>query len=110
MGQLMPSECCREPIDTEDILTIWGDYINSETRAILAAVHICNESFQFKYLNTLADEHQTNLGFSVINPIREVPLIVDGKQKIVGGPVQFMTYLCSTRLHFTRKLYPKDKR
>ena len=84
----MPSACCREPLDeSEDILTIWGDIINSDTRAILAAAHICGETFQFNYLNTLANEHFTNLGFSVINPIREIPLIVDGPQKIVGGPV-----------------------
>ena len=41
-------------------MVIYGDYTNSDTRAILAALRISGMAFQFVNLDVLSNQHQSN--------------------------------------------------
>ena len=107
----MGASLCKEQADTRPKvrdLTIWGDYTNADTRAILAVLKITGQKYHFEQLNTLNNEHETDKRFVVISPNKEVPVITEGSYIIISGPVQFMTYLTSTREDVKKKLYPED--
>lgn len=38
-------------------LTVWGDYVNADTRTIIAIMEICSEKYVFKPLDTLTNKH-----------------------------------------------------
>ena len=89
-------------------LTVWGDIVNADTRAILSVCLICNLDYDFEQISTLHEEHKRNQEFLAVSPIEDVPVLTEGSYKIISGPVHFMTYLCSTRDLVKNKLYPKD--
>ena len=109
----MGAQLCKEQTDTRPAtrqLTIWGDYTNADTRAILSVVKISGVNFQFKPLNTLYNEHETNKEFGDVSPTKDIPVITEGSYKIISGPAQFMTYLSSTREDVKKKLHPPESR
>ena len=105
-GQLCQEQVNNRPQSKQ--LTIWGDYINADTRAILAVMKIAGQDFEFKQINSLKGEHESNKEFEAISPSRDIPVITEGSYKIISGPVQYMTYLTSTRSDVKKKLYPDD--
>ena len=107
----MGAQLCKEQTDTRPVskkLTLWGDYINSDTKAILSVLRICNIEHEYNNIETMLEEHKRNADFTAVSPIMEVPVITEGSYKIISGPCQFMYYLCSTRQKIKDKLYPKD--
>ena len=66
MGQTLGYTLCKGQDDIRPVrngLTIWGDYINSDTRMILAVLEISNEKYVFKPLNTLTNQHLSDQDF-----------------------------------------------
>ena len=107
----MGASLCKEQADTRPAtreLTVWGDYTNSDTRAILSVIKISGQSYKFENVNSLSKEHETNKQFGAISPNKDVPVITEGSYKIISGTVQFMTYLTSTREDLKKKLFPAD--
>ena len=71
---------CSPASDTRpeaSMLTIWGDYINADTRAILSVLKISGQIYEYKNLNTLNNEHLSDKVFGEVNPSRELPVITD---------------------------------
>jgi len=102
---------CKEQADTRPAnkkLSLWGDYVNSDTKAILSVLRICNIEHDYHNLETMVEEHKRSAEFTEVSPIQEVPVITEGSYKIISGPCQFMFYLCSTRIKIKQRLYPKD--
>ena len=107
----MGATLCKDQADarpTSKQLTVWGDYVNVDTKAILSVLQICNIEHEYKNVETMLEENKRNSSFSEVSPIQEVPVITEGSYKIISGPCQFMFYLCSTRSKIKDQLYPKD--
>ena len=107
----MGGTLCKEQADTRPAskkLTLWGDYMKAETKAILTVLQMFAIEHEYNNLDTLKDEHKTSEEFAIVSPIQEVPVITEGSYKIISGPCQFMYYLCNTRSKVKDSLYPKD--
>ena len=107
----MGASLCKDQADTRPgskKLTLWGDYINAETKAVLTVLMMCNIEHEYKNIDTLTEEHKRSDEFAAISPIQEVPVITEGSYKIIAGPAQFMFYICNTRELVKNQLYPKD--
>lgn len=86
MGQTL----CKDHVDTRPVrngMTIWGDYINSDTRTILAIMDICSEKYVFKQLDTLINKHLEDSDFLLVNPTLDIPVITENNYSIISGPV-----------------------
>jgi len=86
MGQTL----CKDHVDTRPVrngMTIWGDYINSDTRTILAIMDICSEKYVFKQLDTLTNKHLEDSDFLLVNPTLDIPVITENNYSIISGPV-----------------------
>ena len=102
---------CKDQADTRPAtkkLTVWGDYINAETKSILSVLMICHIEHEYTNVETLLEEHKRSEEFALVSPIQEIPVITEGSYKIISGPAQFMFYLCNTRSIVKDRLYPKD--
>jgi len=96
----MGSALCKDQADTRPAskkLTLWGDYVNGDTKAILSVIKLCKVDHEYKNIETLREEHKLSEEFALVSPILEVPVITEGSYKIISGPCQFMFYLCNTR-------------
>jgi hypothetical protein len=62
----MGAALCKDQADTRPMqkkLTLWGDYINSDTKAILTVLRICNIDHEYTNIETLLEEHKRNEDF-----------------------------------------------
>ena len=82
---------------------IWGDYFNQDTRALLAICRLSEFQVDYNEIDTL---QKVNLSenYSKINPTQSVPMITDGRYKIIGdghAMYKFMVYnYKSIKRHF----------
>ena len=108
----MGAYLCKEQTDTRpgvmNKLTVWGDYVNADTKAILSVLKLCNVEFEYTNIETLKEEHKRSEEFAKISPVQEIPVLTEGSYKIISGATQFMFYLCNTRAKVKDTLYPKD--
>ena len=68
----MGAQLCKEQTDTRPVskkLTLWGDYINSDTKAILSVLRLCNIEHEYKNIETMVEEHKRNADFTAVSPI-----------------------------------------
>lgn len=91
-------------------LVVWGDYINSDTRTILAILEICNEKHTFKSLDTLRNKHLQDKEFATLNPTFDIPLMNELNFSVISGPMQFVNYLIQTRKKVRETLYPSESK
>ena len=66
-------------------MTLWGDYINADTKAILSVLVLCNVDHEYKNIETLKEEHKLNKEFAEVSPIQEIPVMTEGSYKIISG-------------------------
>ena len=107
----MGMSLCKDQADTRPAtrkLTLWGDYINPETKCILTVLNMHHIDYDFRLIDTMREEHKLSEEFNNVSPIQEIPCITEGSYKIISGPCQFMFYLCNTRSIVKDSLYPKD--
>ena len=77
-------------------MTIYGDYYNAETRAVLCVLKISGINHDYINLNTLQNEHRDSQKYLQVNPTGLVPTLVDGSYKILNGNNIQLQYLCDT--------------
>ena len=68
----MGAYLCKEQADTRPQtkkLTLWGDYVNVDTKAILSVLDICKIEYEYRNLETLKEEHKLSEEFARISPI-----------------------------------------
>ena len=85
----MGNYLCKDQADTRPVskkLTLWGDYVNADTKAILSVLMICNIDYEYRNIETLREEHKRSDEFAKVSPIQEVPVITEGSYKIISGP------------------------
>ena len=62
----MGSALCKDQVDTRPVskkLTLWGDYINAESKAILSVLMICQVDHDYKNIETMREEHKLSEEF-----------------------------------------------
>ena len=85
----MGATLCKDQADARPAskkLTVWGDYVNVDTKAILSVLKICNIEHEYNNVETMIEENKRNSDFSEVSPIQEVPVITEGSYKIISGP------------------------
>ena len=68
----MGAALCKDQADTRPttrMLTLWGDYINEETKCILTVLKMHNIDFEFRLIETLKEEHKLSEDFGAVSPI-----------------------------------------
>lgn len=109
MGQSL----CKDQVatrPTQSGLILWGDYINSDTRTVIAILEICSEKYTFKCMDTLTNKHLDEPDFLKANPTLDIPVIVESHFSIISGPMQYVNYLIQTRDSIRKTLYPSESK
>lgn len=76
---------------------IYGDYYNADTRTLLAVLKMADVPHDYVNMNTLTNEHkEAKHAYDKVNPSGQVPTVVEGNYKILGGNNAQITYLCCT--------------
>ena len=68
----MGNYLCKDQADTRPVskkLTLWGDYVNADTKAILSVLMICNIEYEYRNIETLREEHKSSDEFAKVSPI-----------------------------------------
>ena len=95
--------------DETNEVTIFGDFFNSDTRAIASILELCEIKFQFICVNTLNDDHKKE-AFLKINKAGFVPTLIIGDEKIIGTGSIFPFYLAGQYKEVSEKLFKESDR
>ena len=76
----------------ENLLTIYGDYFQSETRSILAILDYCGLKYEFNEIDIIQGEHESE-SYMEINPTGTVPTLREGNILLIGGYSTQIEYL-----------------
>ena len=77
---------------------IWGDFFNTETRMILATLHISEDTdYDMIMIDSLNKKQKTDKKYKKINPTGKIPTLVEGSYTMLGsGDMLILIYLCQT--------------
>lgn len=64
-------------------LTIYGDMFNADTRALIAECRYGGINHEFVPIDTF-DQEMMDSKYAAVNPIKAIPMIIDGQFKIMG--------------------------
>jgi glutathione S-transferase len=90
-------------------LTVWGDYFNSDTRALLAILTIAKVPHAVEKVNMLNEEHRKE-SYLTQNPSGQIPMITEGPYKVIGGGNTLINYLVNAHKPVAQALYPEEDR
>ena len=68
----MGGSLCKEQADTRPAtkkFTLWGDYMNSDTKAILSVLTLCKIEHEYRNVETMLEEHKRSVEFTTVSPI-----------------------------------------
>ena len=68
----MGAALCKDQADTRPRthkLTLWGDYINAETKCILTVLSMHHIDHDFHLIETMREEHKLSEEFEAVSPI-----------------------------------------
>ncbi len=89
---------------------LYGDYFNSDTRAIASILDLSDIGFSFIPVNTLMDDHKKE-SYLTINKAGTIPTLIVGQDKIISGGNTFPLYLAGNFADKVgNKLLPSDNR
>ena len=92
------------------ILTVWGDPFQPETRTIMCMIKMAGElNHEFHQLDQFQGDHKKE-DYLKINPMGSIPTITEGRFQVLGGYPVFIKYLVNKHLNLREKLYPEDQR
>jgi glutathione S-transferase len=85
--------------------------LDSDTRTIRCILDLCEIAYDFKEINTLKGEHQ-NESYRKICPLQQVPMIVDGTNKVLGRTKAFIMYIVNKNQSskLVRRNFPQENR
>ena len=87
----MPQDRGRSP-SLASQLTIWGDYFNQDTRALLAICEMAEVQHTFELVDTFQHVNKTE-SYTKVNPTQSIPMISDSKWKILGDGIETYDFL-----------------
>ena len=88
---------------------LYGDYFNSDTRAVASILDLCDVQYTFITVNTLLDDHKKD-SYLTINKAGTIPTLIVGQDKIISGGNTFPLYLAGQFKDVAERLVPEDKR
>lgn len=86
---------------------LYGDYFNSDTRAVASILDLCDVKYEFMTVDTLREEHRQE-SYKLINKAGTVPTLIVGQDKIISGGNTFPLYLAGQFKNVTERLFPED--
>jgi glutathione S-transferase len=78
------------------MLTVYGDYLNNDTRTILQITKMCSIEVNFIEIDTLQGKHKHD-DYKSINPLQSVPTLTEDRFKVLGNTGVFMHYLANRK-------------
>jgi hypothetical protein len=93
-------------MDTKGKYTVWGDYLNSETRAILAIMKMQEIDNEFKLIDTLKNEQKSD-AYIKQSLVEHIPMISNEKFKVFGGDFTPIRYLKNAHTDKMKDIYPE---
>ena len=88
-------------------LTVYGDYFNSDTRAIIGILKFAKIPHAFEEVN-IFQEDQKKPAYLAINPSGQIPMVSEGQFKIIGGGNNLITYVMNAHKNVSDLLYPEE--
>ena len=64
--------------------TVYGDYFNSDTRAILAICKLANVKHNFQLVDTLTHANLDDNGYKKLNPTGHIPMLMQKKIQVLA--------------------------
>ena len=98
-----------EPPGKKSAMTIYGDYFNQDTRALLAICQMSGVDYEFRLIDTFQRENQ-NEQYVALNPSSQIPMITEGTTKIIGGGNSFLMYLVHKHAKIQHNFYCEEQR
>ena len=96
------------PASSDSRLTIWGDFFNQETRALLAMCEMAEVQVAFTLVDTFQKQNE-NRDYTEVNPTMSIPMITDGPWKILGEGISVYTYLMNSYPKIKAMFYSEDQ-
>jgi len=75
---------------------IYGDMFSSDTRALIAVCKYANITHEYKPVNSLKKEN-LELEYSQLNPTKQIPMIIDGHNKVIGSAGILQDWILRTK-------------
>ena len=91
-----------------DQITIWRDYFNQDTRALLAICKMSSVKAEFSHVDTFKQEN-FNKSYTDLNPNSTVPMITEGPTKIIGDGSSLYFYLVNKHTEVFKKFYAEEQ-
>ena len=91
-----------------DQITIWGDYFNQDTRALIAICEMSGVSANFQMVDTFTQKN-FDKEYTDLNPNSTVPMITEGPTKIIGDGSSLYFYLVNKHSPVFQKFYAEDQ-
>ena len=91
----------------DETITIWGDYFNQDTRALLAICQISGISSKFELVDT-SKKQNLEKNYTDLNPNFSIPMITEGHTKIIGDGPSLYYYLVNKHEAVTKTFYPDE--
>ena len=88
-------------------LTVWGDYLNCDTRTVLAMLKHKSIEHNFQLVDTLKDEHKQE-SYVAQSYCETIPMLSNDIFKVIGGDITTIKYLKNAYPEIKEELYPKD--
>ena len=88
---------------------LYGDYFNSDTRAVASILDLSGVDFQFMTVDTLQEEHRKE-SYLTINKAGTIPTLIVGQDKIISGGNTFPLYLAGQFKDVAERLLPEGER
>ena len=97
MGQV--DACCSSPDRSQpnapsikSALTIYGDWFNQDTRALIAICNMAEVPCEFVHVDTFNQENMRD-PYVQLNPNSTIPMITEGMAKIIGDGASLYYFL-----------------
>ena len=87
---------------------VYGDWFDPDTRTIMVLLRIAGVECNFTEIDQLQNQHKQN-DYLDINPIGQVPTLVEGHDKVFGATKVFISYLCNSKDSLAH-IYPQEQK
>lgn len=88
-------------------LTVWGDYLNSETRTAIGVLKMLDIDFNFNAVDTLKEENKQE-AYLKQSYCDTIPMISNNQFKVIGGDITALKFIKNYFPQVKKELYPEE--
>lgn len=96
----------KKPITKEAPVTIYGDYFNQDTRALLIICKLADLRVNFHLIDTFNGDHKTAF-YKKLNPNQSIPMLQEGMAKVMSGTSMYY-YMINTKPKVKELLFVEE--